>query len=150
MINPDYIIYTDGACLGNPGEGGWAAIIINDKLKTEKKIFGSELSTTNNRMELTAVIKSLSSLPNGSKVNIVTDSKYVINGIESWIINWKKNNWRGSNKKEVKNKELWILLDKATENLQIKWNWVKGHSGNKYNDEVDQLARTEAIKLQKF
>ena len=150
MINPDYIIYTDGACLGNPGEGGWATIIINNKLKTEKKIFGSELSTTNNRMELTAVIKSLSSIPNGSKVNIFTDSKYVINGIESWIINWKKNNWRGSNKKEVKNKELWMLLDQATENLQIHWNWVKGHSGDKYNDEVDQLARTEAIKLQKF
>lgn len=150
LINPDYIIYTDGACLGNPGEGGWATIIINNKVKTEKKIFGSELSTTNNRMELTAVIKGLNSLPNGSKVYIFTDSKYVINGIESWITNWKKNNWRGSNKKEVKNKELWMLLDQATENLQIQWNWVKGHSGDKYNDEVDQLARTEAIKLQKF
>ena len=101
-------------------------------------------------MELTAVIKSLNSIPNGSKVYIFTDSKYVINGIESWITNWKKNNWRGSNKKEVKNKELWMLLDQATENLQIHWNWVKGHSGDKYNDEVDQLARTEAIKLQKF
>ena len=142
LINPDYIIYTDGACLGNPGEGGWATIIINNKVKTEKKIFGSELSTTNNRMELTAVIKGLNSLPNGSKVYIFTDSKYVINGIESWITNWKKNNWRGSNKKEVKNKELWMLLDQATENLQIHWNWVKGHSGDKYNERADKLATT--------
>ena len=98
-------------------------------------------------MELTAVIKGLNSLPNGSKVYF-TDSKYVINGIESWITNWKKNNWRGSNKS--KKQGLWMLLDQATENIQIHWNWVKGHSGDKYNDEVDQLARTEAIKLQKF
>ena len=146
MDNFDYTVYTDGACLGNPGPGGWAAIII-DKLDKKKKIIGSEPSTTNNRMELTAVIKALNEIPSGGSVKIFTDSKYVINGIESWIIEWKKNNWKGSNKKNIKNKELWVQLDKATSDVRVCWNWVKGHSGNKYNDEVDELARFEAMKL---
>ena len=108
---------------------------------------GSELSTTNNRMELRAVIESLRGIPKESKLAIFTDSKYVINGIESWIMKWKKNNWMGSNKKLVKNKDLWLDLDGLTKSLSIKWNWVKGHSGNIENEEVDKLAKQEAKKL---
>ena len=146
MKKPDFIIYTDGACLGNPGPGGWAAIIIdNNQLK--KSEFGSQNSTTNNRMELIAVIRALESIPTKSNLKIYTDSKYVINGIKTWIINWKKSNWTGSNKKEVKNKDLWIQLDVLVEKFNIDWNWVKGHSGDFYNEEVDKLARREATKL---
>jgi len=142
----DYIIYTDGACLGNPGPGGWAALIIDKNELTNKKV-GSEISTTNNRMELTAVIEALKIIPSKSTLAVYTDSKYVINGIEIWIVNWKKSNWKGSNRKEVKNKDLWIQLDNLSQNLNINWNWVKGHSGDVNNDEVDQLARREAEKL---
>ena len=107
LINPDYIIYTDRACLGNPGEGGWATIIINNKVKTEKKFL--DLNYLQQTIEWRAVIKGLNSLPNGSKVYIFTDSKYVINGIESWITNWKKNNWIGSNKKSKKQGTLDVI-----------------------------------------
>ena len=147
MNNLDYEIYTDGACFGNPGPGGWASIIIKIDTGKRIKIMGSELSTTNNRMELRAVIESLRGIPKESKLAIFTDSKYVINGIESWIIKWKKNNWIGSNKKLVKNKDLWLDLDGLTKSLSIKWNWVKGHSGNIENEEVDKLAKQEAKKL---
>lgn len=146
MISFDYIIYTDGACLGNPGPGGWAALIIDKNELTDKKV-GSEISTTNNRMELTAVIEALKIIPSESKLAVYTDSKYVINGIEIWIVNWKKSNWKGSNRKEIKNKDLWIQLDNLSQNLNINWNWVKGHSGDVNNEEVDQLARGEAEKL---
>ena len=147
MNNFDYTIYTDGACLGNPGPGGWAAIIINNKLNKKEIRVGSEASSTNNRMELTAVIEALNVIPSGKSSIIYTDSKYVINGIESWIKKWKTNNWMGSNKKQVKNKRLWIQLDIATSNGEVRWEWVKGHSGDQYNEEVDKLARSEAMKL---
>ncbi len=147
MSDLDYIIYTDGACLGNPGPGGWATIIFDKKNEKRIQRVGSELTTTNNRMELTAIIESLRTIPLQSNLIVFTDSKYVINGIESWIFQWKKNNWLASNKKKVKNKDLWILLDDLTKNLEIKWNWVKGHSGDQFNEEVDKLARDEALKL---
>ena len=147
MNNPDYIIYTDGACLGNPGPGGWATIIFDKKKGKKMEKVGSEMMTTNNRMELTAIIESLKPIPLQSNLIVFTDSKYVINGIESWIFQWKKNNWLSSNKKQVKNMDLWILLDKIVKNFKIKWEWVKGHSGDKFNEEVDKLARNEALKL---
>ena len=135
-------IYTDGSCLGNPGNGGWAAIIINDK----KKIFikGSKKDTTNNQMELLAPIKALKKIPKGSNVQIFTDSTYVKSGITEWIHNWKKNGWITANKKPVKNKNLWTELDLMTSEFEIKWIWVKGHSSDKLNNEVDLMAREAA------
>ena len=135
-------IYTDGSCIGNPGKGGWAAIIFNDGEKTEIK--GSEKDTTNNQMELLAPIKALKKIPKGSKVEIFTDSKYVKSGITEWIHNWKKNGWKTANKKKVKNKELWTELDLLTNEFDIKWSWVKAHSTDKLNNEVDMLAREAA------
>ena len=144
-INFDYIIYTDGACLGNPGPGGWAAIIIKDNIKNILK--GSERSTTNNRMEILASIKAFKSIKKSSKIKIFTDSKYLIDGINIWIKNWKQNEWKTKNKKEVKNIDLWIELDSQACFHQIEWEWVKGHSGNKFNEEVDVIARKEAESL---
>ena len=135
-------IYTDGSCIGNPGNGGWAAIIFNDGKKTEIK--GSEKNTTNNQMELLAPIKALKEIPKGSKVEIFTDSKYVKSGITEWIHNWKKNGWKTSNKQEVKNIELWTELDLLNSEFEISWNWVKAHSTDKFNNEVDLLAREAA------
>ena len=146
MNNPDFIIYTDGACLGNPGPGGWAALLISKNSET-KKIFGSDILTTNNRMELTAVIEAIKLAPKNSNLVVFTDSKYVINGIEIWIKKWKKNRWLNSNKKKVKNKDLWIILDDVSEKVNIKWKWVKGHSGDENNETVDFLARNQAEKL---
>ena len=135
-------IYTDGSCLGNPGFGGWAAIIfLNDK---KIKIKGKKRNTTNNQMELMASIKALKKIPVGKKVQIYTDSKYVKIGITEWIKSWKKNNWKTSSKKKVKNKDLWKELDRLSEKHQIKWLWVKGHSGDIVNEEVDQLAKEAA------
>ena len=135
-------IYTDGSCLGNPGLGGWAAIIfLNDK---KIKIKGKKKNTTNNQMELMAPIKALKKIPAGKKVQIYTDSKYVKIGITEWIKSWKKNNWKTSSKKKVKNKDLWKELDRLSEKHQIKWLWVKGHSGDIVNEEVDQLAKEAA------
>ena len=135
-------IYTDGACSGNPGKGGWAAIILNDGEKTELK--GSKKDTTNNQMELLAPIKALKEIPRGSKVEIFTDSKYVKSGITEWIHNWKKNGWKTANKKEVSNKELWTELDLLNNDFEISWNWIKAHSTNKFNNEVDLLAKNAA------
>ncbi len=135
-------IYTDGSCIGNPGNGGWAAIIIENGKKTQIK--GSKKDTTNNQMELLAPIKALKKIPKGSKVQIFTDSKYVKSGITEWIHNWKKNGWKTANKKEVKNKELWTELDKLSNTFEIKWSWVKAHSTDKLNNEVDLLARSSA------
>ena len=135
-------IYTDGSCLGNPGNGGWAAIIINDGKKT--KIKGSKKNTTNNQMELLAPIKALKKIPKGSIVQIITDSKYVKSGITEWIHNWKKNGWKTANKQLVKNKELWIELDFLSNEFEIKWIWVKAHSTDRLNNEVDLLAREAA------
>jgi len=138
-------IYTDGSCIGNPGKGGWAAIIIINNKKTQ--ITGSQENTTNNQMELLAPIKALNKIPRGSKIQIFTDSKYVKSGITEWIHNWKKNGWKTANKQSVKNKEFWIELDLLTEKFEIKWNWVKGHSTDKLNNEVDLLAREAANNL---
>ena len=135
-------IYTDGSCLGNPGNGGWAAIIIEDEKKTHIK--GSKKDTTNNQMELLAPIKALQKIPQGSKVQIFTDSKYVKSGITEWILNWKKNGWITANKQPVKNKNLWTELDNMTIAHEIKWIWVKGHSSDKLNNEVDLIAREAA------
>ena len=135
-------IYTDGSCLGNPGNGGWAAIIIDDNKKIQIK--GSKKDTTNNQMELLAPIKALKKIPKGSNVQIFTDSKYVKSGITEWIHNWKKNGWKTANKQPVKNKDLWTELDLMTSEFQIKWSWVKGHSTDKLNNEVDLIAREAA------
>ena len=135
-------IYTDGSCLGNPGNGGWAAIIIDDKKKIQIK--GSKKNSTNNQMELLAPIKALKKIPKGSNVQIFTDSKYVKSGITEWIHNWKKNGWKTANKQPVKNKELWTELDDLTYEFKIKWSWVKSHSNNALNNEVDLIARKEA------
>ncbi len=135
-------IYTDGSCLGNPGNGGWAAIIIDDNKKIQIK--GSKKNTTNNQMELLAPIKALKKIPKGSNIQIFTDSKYVKSGITEWIHNWKKNGWKTANKQPVKNKELWTELDLMTSEFEIKWSWVKGHSSDKLNNEVDLIAREAA------
>ncbi len=135
-------IYTDGSCLGNPGNGGWAAIIIDDKKKIQIK--GSKKDTTNNQMELLAPIKALKKITKGSSVQIFTDSKYVKSGITEWIHNWKKNGWKTANKQPVKNKDLWTELDQMNSEFEIKWSWVKGHSIDKLNNEVDLIAREAA------
>jgi ribonuclease HI len=131
-------IYTDGACSGNPGKGGWAAVIIEDE--NEKTISGSEMLTTNNRMELLAVINALKEV-SLAKLDIYTDSKYVKNGIESWIKNWKMNGWMTAAKQPVKNKDLWLELDALVTKKEIEWKWVKGHSNDHYNTIVDEAAR---------
>ena len=131
-------IYTDGACSGNPGKGGWAAVIIEDK--NEKTISGSEPLTTNNRMELSAVINALKEV-GSAELDIYTDSKYVKNGIESWIKNWKINGWMTAAKQPVKNKDLWLELDTLVSEKAIGWKWVKGHSNDHYNTIVDEAAR---------
>ena len=135
-------IYTDGSCLGNPGNGGWAAIIFIGKKKIALK--GNKKNTTNNQMELLAPIKALKKIHIDEKIEIFTDSKYLKLGITEWIFKWKKNGWKTSNKKKVKNLELWKELDNLVDKYQIKWSWVKAHSGNKNNEEVDLLARNAA------
>lgn len=137
-------IYTDGACLGNPGRGGWGAILLYKG--HEKKISGNERETTNNRMELKAVIEALKALKKSSKVIVYTDSKYVQSGISEWIINWKKNGWKNAGRKPIKNVDLWQELDSESAKHQIKWKWVKGHDGNHYNEVADELARKAAEK----
>ena len=139
-----YKIYTDGACSGNPGPGGWGAVIFDQDDK-QKNISGSEKNTTNNRMELLAAIMSLKKIKSNSEVVIFTDSTYVKNGITEWMKNWKKNGWKNSNKKPVKNKDLWVKLDKLCEANNVSWKWVKGHSTNEFNNLADELA-TKAIK----
>ena len=138
-------IFTDGACKGNPGPGGWGAILRYGK--TEKEIYGSSKNTTNNIMELTAVIESLKNLKKPCELIITTDSKYVKNGITEWIHNWKKNGWRTAAKKEVKNKELWIELDSLIQIHSISWDWVKGHSGHPENERADLLANVAIEEL---
>ena len=138
-----YIIYTDGACSGNPGPGGWGAIIIDEK-KNQINLSGREKLTTNNRMELTAPIMALKKIKKSTEIIFYTDSTYLKNGITIWIENWKKNGWKNASKKPVKNKDLWVALDKAAEKKLIFWKWVKAHAGNKFNELADKLA-TEAI-----
>ena len=138
-------VYTDGSCLGNPGNGGWAFQVFNEG--TIINHFGYQLDTTNNQMELTAAIKALEFLQKESEIILFTDSTYVRNGITSWIVNWKKNNWKNSQKKEVKNKVLWEKLDFLNSRKNIIWKWVKAHDINEHNNKVDFLAREAAENL---
>lgn len=134
------IVYTDGACSGNPGIGGWGAVILIPN-KEPIHLNGGSNQTTNNQMELTAAIKVLKYFKEPLNIKLYTDSKYVMNGIESWIVNWKKNGWKTSAKKPVKNKEMWEELDIQILKHSIQWQWVKGHAGNKHNEMADFLAR---------
>ena len=132
-------IYADGACRGNPGPGGWGALLTIDG--HEKELYGAERHTTNNRMELTAVIRALESLKkSGTSASVYTDSQYVIKGIEEWVGGWKARGWRTADKKPVKNQDLWEQLDALAARHTLKWHWVRGHSGNAGNERVDQLA----------
>ena len=140
----NYTIYTDGACSGNPGPGGWGAVIFDEREK-QNNISGKVKDTTNNRMELTAPIMALKKIKSKSHITIFTDSTYVKNGITEWIKKWEKNGWKNSNKKPVKNKDLWIKLSDLCQKNKVTWKWVKGHSDNKYNTLADELA-TQAIK----
>ena len=133
-------IYTDGACSGNPGVGGWGAVIIRDT-NDVVLLNGGEENTTNNRMEISAAINALLYFKDMQNLEIYTDSKYLKDGIESWIKNWKKNGWKTANKQPVKNKDLWMKLDEEIIRHNVNWNWVKGHANNKYNDKADALAR---------
>lgn len=132
------VIYTDGACRGNPGPGGWGALLRYGK--QEKILSGAETLTTNNRMELTGAIQALAALKESCKVELHTDSQYVQKGISLWLPTWKKNNWRTSAKKPVKNADLWQELEKEASRHDMSWHWVKGHSGHKENDLVDSIA----------
>jgi ribonuclease HI len=138
-------LFTDGSCLGNPGPGGWAALL---RYKTTEKMFsGAQLETTNNQMELMAVIQGLKALTKPCDIELFTDSKYVLDGYTKWMEGWKSRNWKKSDKKPVLNKELWMELDAKAETHKIQWHWVKGHSGHDENERVDQLARLEAEKI---
>ncbi len=137
MINKVYI-YTDGACRGNPGPGGWGALMRFQD--TEKEFFGGENNTTNNRMEMMASIQALSQLSRPCEVILTTDSQYVRKGITEWIINWKKRGWKTANKKPVKNSDLWKQLDELVQKHEVTWHWVKGHSGHAENERADELA----------
>ncbi len=136
--------YTDGACSGNPGPGGWGALLVakdGDKVLKERELFGGEVNTTNNRMELLAAINALEALDRPSQITIVTDSAYVKNGVAGWIFGWKKNGWKTASKKPVKNEDLWRRLDAAQHRHDVTWEWVKGHAGHPENERADELAR---------
>ena len=135
-------IYTDGSCIKNPGKGGWAAIIFMNKKKIVIK--GNKKNTTNNQMELMAAIEALKKISTGQEVQVYTDSKYVKLGITEWIEKWSQNNWKTSSKQKVKNLELWIELNEISKKHKIKWNWVKAHAGDVFNEEVDKLAKRAA------
>jgi ribonuclease HI len=134
-----YEIFTDGACSGNPGPGGWGALICNGK--NENELTGGAAETTNNRMELLAAIEALKSLPDGSAVRLTTDSVYVKDGITNWIKNWKARGWKTAAKKPVKNVDLWQELDSVAQRHSVEWHWVKGHAGHAGNERADELAR---------
>ena len=138
-------MYTDGACRGNPGKGGWGVLLRYGE--AEKALYGGEKLTTNNRMELTAVIKGLEALTKSCRIKITTDSKYVLQGVTEWMPNWKKRNWRTANKKPVLNVELWQQLDEVVAQHEIEWDWVKGHSGHPENELADQLANQGVDEL---
>ena len=141
---PDLFAYTDGACSGNPGPGGWGALLIardGDAVVKTRELHGGEADTTNNRMELLAAIAALESLTRPSALTIVTDSAYVKNGVTTWIHSWKRNNWRTAAKKPVKNVDLWKRIDAAQARHDVTWEWVKGHAGHPENERADELAR---------
>ncbi len=138
-MNDAIEIWTDGACSGNPGPGGWGVVIKRGDLFTE--MHGGEKATTNNRMEMLAAIQALESLPEGAAAIIHTDSNYVKDGLNKWIINWKKRGWKTADKKPVKNQDLWMALDEANAARKIEWRWVKGHNGDPGNERADELAR---------
>lgn len=140
----EIVAYTDGACSGNPGPGGWGALLCawrDGTLRRERAISGGEAETTNNRMELTAAIRALESISRPSSVTVVTDSVYVRDGITQWIGRWKRNGWRTSNRKPVRNAELWKELDAARSRHDVRWEWIKGHAGHPQNERADALAR---------
>jgi len=138
IMNDTVIIYTDGACRGNPGPGGWGAIL---RYKSKKKeLYGGAKETTNNRMELTAAIEALEALKRPCKVQISTDSQYLLKGITEWMVNWKKRGWKTASKKPVKNEDLWRRLDAAMSQHDVEWKWVRGHSGDTGNERADTLA----------
>ncbi|MEM8850679.1 MAG: ribonuclease HI [Pseudomonadota bacterium] len=141
---PDLFAYTDGACSGNPGPGGWGALLIarnGDAVVKERELKGGEADTTNNRMELMAAISALEALGRPSKLTVVTDSAYVKGGITAWMHGWKRNGWRTSTKKPVKNEDLWRRLDEAAARHDVTWEWVRGHAGHPENERADELAR---------
>ncbi len=142
---PHIVVYTDGACSGNPGPGGWGAILMSGSHR--KEIKGGEEHTTNNRMELMAVISALESMKYNSDVELWTDSQYVKNGITAWIHSWKRNGWKTADKKPVKNAELWQQLDAARARHKIEWKWVKGHAGHPENERADELARAAITEM---
>ena len=131
-------IFTDGACKGNPGPGGWGALLLFDG--REKELCGGEAATTNNRMELTAVIRALEALKRSCELDLYTDSQYVQKGISEWIVQWKRRGWKTADKKPVKNVDLWLELDRLVVSHDIRWHWVKGHAGHAENERADQLA----------
>ena len=139
-----FFAYTDGACSGNPGPGGWGALLVakkGDEIVKERELNGGAAETTNNRMELTAAIEALNALGRPTKLTLVTDSVYVRDGVTKWLHGWKRNGWKTSQKKPVKNEDLWRALDEATQRHDIEWQWVKGHAGHPENERADQLAR---------
>ena len=142
--------YTDGACSGNPGVGGWGAVLLaekNNKIIKRKEISGGLVDTTNNQMELIAAIEALKALKKYTEICIITDSNYVKKGITEWLPSWKKNNWKTSSKKEVKNRKLWEELEELVNRNKVDWQWVKGHAGNIENERADFLAREEINKI---
>ncbi len=139
-MTPKVVIYTDGACRGNPGPGGWGALLIAAN-GTEKELFGGELATTNNRMELMAAIRALDALKKPCRVELHTDSQYLRTGVTEWIRAWKARGWKTADKKPVKNDDLWKLLDEARQRHEVDWRWVKGHAGHDLNERADELAR---------
>jgi len=138
-MTPGVVIYTDGACSGNPGPGGWGAILMHGG--KSKEIFGGEPATTNNRMELMAAIQALEALTRPCRAELHTDSQYVMKGISEWIHNWKRRGWRTADGKAVKNDDLWRRLDEARSRHDVQWRWVKGHAGHEHNERADELAR---------
>jgi ribonuclease HI len=138
-------IWTDGACSGNPGPGGWGAVLRYGE--TEKEFSGADADTTNNRMELTAAIQALEALKRSSRVRVHTDSKYVMDGVTKWIHGWKKNGWKTADKKPVKNEDLWKRLDAANARHEVEWKWVKGHADDVMNHRADELARSAIATL---
>jgi ribonuclease HI len=141
---PELFAYTDGACSGNPGPGGWGALLIardGDAVLKERELNGGEALTTNNRMELLAAISALEALDRPTTITVVTDSAYVKNGIAGWIEGWKRNGWRTADKKPVKNEDLWRRLDEARARHKVRWEWIKGHAGHPENERADELAR---------